>query len=82
MEWEPNVIRWYLDGKYYGSIDKWHSQSAPFPAPFDQKFFIILNYAVGGAWPKGVAHHDVPDNTATFPQSMYVKYVRVYQPQK
>ena len=65
-------IRWYLDGKCYGSLTDWHSQNAPFPAPFDQKFNIILNYAVGGAWPKA------PNAESTFPQSMYVKYVRVY----
>ena len=75
VEWEPKEFRWYLDGKFYGKLDNWGSNGAPFPAPFNQKFYIILNYAVGGAWPKG------PDNTATYPQSMYVKYVRVFQPQ-
>jgi beta-glucanase (GH16 family) len=74
VEWEPQEIRWYVDGKYYGSINKWHTPNGPFPAPFDQKFFIILNYAVGGAWPHS------PTAASTFPQSMYVKYVRVYQP--
>ncbi len=74
VEWEPKEIRWYCDGKYYGKIDQWKSANAPFPAPFNQKFFIILNYAVGGAWPRS------PDANSTFPQSMYVKYVRVYQP--
>lgn len=74
VEWEPKEIRWYVDGRYYGSIHDWHSASAPFPAPFDQKFFLILNYAVGGAWPGS------PDASSTFPQSMRVKYVRVYQP--
>ena len=74
VEWEKAEIRWYLDGKYYGKITKWSTPGGPFPAPFDQKFFVILNYAVGGAWPKA------PDTNSTFPQSMNVKYVRVYQP--
>jgi len=74
VEWEPKEVRWYVDGNYYGSIHVWHSANAPSPAPFDQKFFIILNYAVGGAWPGS------PDASSTFPQSMHVKYVRVYQP--
>jgi beta-glucanase (GH16 family) len=74
MEWEPREIRWYVDGNYYGGINDWHSATAPFPAPFDQKFFIILNYAVGGEWPHS------PDASSTFPQSMHIKYVRVYQP--
>jgi beta-glucanase (GH16 family) len=74
VEWEKNEIRWYVDGNYYGSIHTWNSAGGPYPAPFDQKFYIILNYAVGGAWPRS------PNATATFPQSMHVKYVRVYQP--
>lgn len=74
VEWEAREIRWYVDGNYYGSIHTWHTPGAPFPAPFDQKFFIILNFAVGGAWPHS------PDASSTFPQSMHVKYVRVYQP--
>jgi beta-glucanase (GH16 family) len=74
VEWEAKEIRWYVDGNYYGSIHTWHSASAPYPAPFDRKFFIILNYAVGGAWPHS------PNSSSTFPQSMHVKYVRVYQP--
>jgi beta-glucanase (GH16 family) len=74
VEWEAKEIRWYVDNKFYGSITKWHSANAPFPAPFDQKFYIILNYAVGGQWPRS------PDASSTFPQSMHVKYVRVYQP--
>ena len=74
VEWEANEIRWYVDGNYYGSIHTWHSANGPYPAPFDQKFFIILNYAVGGAWPHA------PNASSTYPQSMHVKYVRVYQP--
>lgn len=73
VEWEPNVMRWYVDGKYYGSVKDW-STNAPFPAPFDKRFYLILNFAVGGQWPKD------PDNSSEFPQSMLVKWVRVYQP--
>jgi beta-glucanase (GH16 family) len=76
VEWEEKEIRWYVDGNYYGSIHTWHTPNGQFPAPFDQKFYIILNYAVGGAWPHS------PDAASTFPQSMHVKYVRVYQPAK
>ena len=40
---------------------------------FDHDFFIILNVAVGGAWPGN------PDGTAVFPQQMKVDYVKVYR---
>jgi beta-glucanase (GH16 family) len=74
VEWEASEIRWYVDGTFYGSIHTWQTAAAAYPAPFDQKFFIILNYAIGGAWPHS------PDANSTFPQSMHVRYVRVYQP--
>jgi beta-glucanase (GH16 family) len=74
VEWDPKEIRWYVDNRYYGSLHTWHSANGEYPAPFDQKFFIILNYAIGGAWP------GPPNAAATFPQAMHVKYVRVYQP--
>jgi len=74
VEWEEGVIRWYIDGNLYETQTKWYTKAAPFPAPFDQKFFIILNFAVGGAWP-GKPSADTP-----FPQTMDVDYVHVYQP--
>jgi beta-glucanase (GH16 family) len=74
IEWEPGEIRWYLDDKLYERQTQWYTKAAPFPAPFDQKFYIVLNVAVGGAWPGPPA----PDTV--FPQSMKVDYVRVYQP--
>jgi beta-glucanase (GH16 family) len=74
VEWENGVIRWYFDGQLYEEQVKWSTKSAPFPAPFDQKFYVILNFAVGGAWP------GPPDAGTQFPQDMVVDYVRVYQP--
>ena len=74
VEWEEGAIRWYLDGSLFETQTKWDTVSAPFPAPFDQKFFIILNFAVGGAWP------GKPNNTTVLPQQMLIDYVRVYQP--
>ena len=39
----------------------------------DAPFFFILNVAVGGNWP------GYPDATTSFPQSMVVDCVRVFQ---
>jgi|GEM_PF-1618408 len=74
VEWEEGVIRWYIDGQLYETQTKWYSNGGPFPAPFDQNFFIIFNLAVGGQWP------GVPSAQTVFPQTMEVDYVRVYQP--
>ncbi|MDQ6651893.1 MAG: glycoside hydrolase family 16 protein [Acidobacteriota bacterium] len=72
VEWEPNVMRFYVDGLLYKT-----RTPADLPAGtswvFDHPFFIILNVAVGGYWPGN------PDVTTVFPQQMLVDYVRVYQ---
>jgi beta-glucanase (GH16 family) len=74
VEWEEGQIRWYIDGQLYQTQTKWYTNGGNFPAPFDQNFFIIFNFAVGGAWP------GPPNSSTTFPQTMDVDYVRVYQP--
>lgn len=73
VEWEPQQIRLYVDGTLYATDTK---PGSPQPSswPFDgQPFFLLLNLAVGGAWPGN------PDATTQFPQQMLVDYVRVYQ---
>ncbi len=73
IEWEESEIRWYVDGNLYLTQNQWYTPSAPYPAPFDKRFHIILNVAVGGNWPGD------PDNFTVFPQTMEVDYVRVYK---
>ena len=73
IEWEPREFRWYVDGEMVLKQLSWTSAAAPYPAPFDQPFHLLLNVAVGGLWP------GYPDATTTFPQQMQVDYVRVYQ---
>jgi beta-glucanase (GH16 family) len=74
MTWTTDSITFYLDdpsnivNTYAPDIktaENW---------PFNQPFFFIMNFAVGGSWggKKGV------DETI-WPQSMIVDYVRVYQ---
>jgi beta-glucanase (GH16 family) len=70
-EWEPNVVRFYVDGKLYET-----KTPADLPAGkawvFDHPFFIILNLAVGGSLPGS------PQASTVFPQRLLVDYVRVY----
>ncbi len=73
VEYEKGEIRWYVDGRLYQTQKKWHSAKAPFPAPFDQRFHLIFNLAVGGRFV------GEPDTSVTFPQSMRIDWVRVYQ---
>jgi len=71
IEWQPNLIEWFLDGVLIHTTTP--ANLSPFSWPFDQQFHIILNVAVGGNWP------GPPDNSTNFPQVMEVEYVRVYQ---
>ncbi len=74
VEWEENVIRFYLDDSLYAT--RTPADLAPHPWPFDQKFHMLLNLAIGGNWP------GPPDETTTFPKYMFVDYVRVYERKK
>ena len=80
IEWEPGLIKWYVDGEQFFETNDWFSkwtggQEKPYPAPFDQPFHVILNVAVGGDWPGD------PDETTTFDEKaqMRVDYVRYFQ---
>ncbi|KNY29671.1 family 16 glycosylhydrolase [Pseudobacteroides cellulosolvens] len=73
IEWEPDVIRWYVDGTLYHTETT--SRVSPNKWAYDHPFFMILNLAIGGNWPGS------PDATTVFPQTLTVDYVRVYQRQ-
>ena len=72
LEWEANEYRVYIDDKLCFTFK---NEGTGFKVwPFDQRFHLLLNVAVGGNWggQKGI------DETI-FPRSMVVDYVRVYQ---
>ncbi len=69
VEWSPNLIQWFLDGREYYRIDP--SKINGNRWVFDHNFFMILNLAVGGNWPGS------PDGSTQFPQQMLIDWVRV-----
>jgi beta-glucanase (GH16 family) len=73
IEWEEGELRWFVDDVQYATQQVWYSDGHPYPAPFDQRFHLVLNLAVGGTWPGPVGPQ------TTFPQTLLVDYVRVYQ---
>ena len=73
VDWKEGQIDWLIDGKKYQTQTKWNTTDGEFPAPFDQRFHLLLNVAVGGGF------LGPPDDSTTFPQKMLVDYVRVYQ---
>ena len=80
IEWEPGVIRWFVDGNQYFETSDWFTavegeEEKPYPAPFNQPYHVILNVAVGGDWP------GKPDDTTPFDEraQLRVDYVRMFQ---
>jgi beta-glucanase (GH16 family) len=72
LEWEEDAMRWYVDDHLYQTQTQWHSEGGTFPAPFDQRFHLILNLAVGGGFVGN------PNQTTSLPAQLVVDYVRVY----
>lgn len=72
-EWTPDAISIEIDGNKYFTFPKQSSYGWA-EWPFDKKFHMILNIAIGGGWggQKGI-------DDSIFPQRMEVDYVRVYQ---
>ena len=70
LEWDANSLQWFVDGKRFAST----SITASEFSEFHEKFFILLNIAVGG---RAAGR---PNDTTVFPQYMYVDWVRVYKP--
>ena len=69
LEWDENRMAWSVDGEEYASTPI----TAKELSEFHEEFFILLNVAVGGRWAGR------PDDTTSFPQHMYVDWVRVYE---
>ncbi|MET0594653.1 MAG: family 16 glycosylhydrolase [Polyangiaceae bacterium] len=71
VEWEQNVVRFYMDDILYGTKTPSDTPSGT-KWVYEHPFYLLLNVAVGGNWP------GVPDGTTTFPQTLTIDYVRVY----
>lgn len=66
IDWQPDSITWYIDGKPVAKS----TEGVP-----QEEMFMILNLAIGGKWPGN------PDATTPFGEdnAFKVDYVRVYQ---
>lgn len=69
-EWQPYEIRWFLDGTLVAVQHRWESAAAPYPAPFDQPFYLLIGLAV-----------ERPDAQALedWPYTMEIDWLRVEQ---
>lgn len=72
VDWTPYAVRGYIDDeRVYEFVNE---GTGPAVWPFDKRFHLLLNLAVGGDWggQKGV-------DDAIFPARMEIDYVRVYR---
>lgn len=88
IEWRDGEIRWFVDGVLYNTQTgaTWYTQylnntgtlvTGSGNAPFDQRFHLLLNLAVGGNWAANVNQKGIDESV--FPQTLKIDYVRVYQ---
>ena len=70
--WDKDKISFFIDDVQYFLFE--NDQQGNYKTwPFDQRFHLLINIAVGGDWPGN------PDNSTNFPRTMMVDYVRVYE---
>jgi len=72
IEWNEKSISFYVDDKLYNVFHNDNKGSASWP--FDQRFHLLINLAVGGDWGGRFGIDD-----SAFPQQLLVDFVRVYQ---
>ena len=78
--WEPDRMIWTVDGRVYAekTTDDWFTtNSEEARAPFDQRFHLLLNFAVGGKWPEETGEGGVDETN--FPKTFEIDWVRVWQ---
>ncbi len=73
VDWKENQMDFYVDEKLYHTVIRDPKDDYK-GWPFDQRFYLILNIAVGGNW--GGAEGVDP---AIWPQKLEIDFVRIYQ---
>src|ERR1035441_7135859 len=77
LDWTSNSLTWSVDGVAYETQTSWSSSTGkPYPFPFNQPFFLLMNLAVGGNY---VGNPSTNSINPSLPQEMQVDYVRVFQ---
>jgi beta-glucanase (GH16 family) len=90
VEWESKQMRWYLNGVQYhsaysgnGTTSGWFSAGSSTStkhAPFDRKFHLVLNLAVGGGftgYPFSFDNRKAVWSALSKPKKMTVDWIRV-----
>nr|WP_284454679.1 carbohydrate-binding protein [Actinomadura madurae] len=84
FEWDrsvsPNQLRWYVDGQQFHSISQSQLDATTWANMTGHAgYFLLLNVAMGGGFPDGVAGHATPTGDTVSGRPMLVDYVAVWQ---
>ncbi len=71
-------ITFYLDGSAYYTVTESQVGTATWQAAFDHNLSIILDLAMGGAYPNGVCNCTTPTSSTASGGTMSVAYVAAY----
>ncbi|MBW4720753.1 carbohydrate-binding protein [Saccharothrix sp. SC076] len=83
FEWDestsPAQFRWYVDGQRFHSVDRTRFDATTWANMTSHAgYFVLLNLAIGGAFPNGVAGRATPTAATAPGRSMLVDYVAVW----
>ncbi|TDD71843.1 glycosyl hydrolase family protein [Actinomadura darangshiensis] len=84
FEWDrsvsPNQLRWYVDGQQFHSVSQNQLDATTWSNMTGHAgYFLLLNVAMGGAFPNGVAGQGTPTGDTVSGRPMVVDYVAVWQ---
>jgi hypothetical protein len=71
-------ITWYLNGTAYYTVTESQVGTAAWQAAVDHGFFMILDNAMGGAYPDAICNCTAPSSSTSSGAAMSVGYVAVY----
>jgi Carbohydrate binding module (family 6)/Glycosyl hydrolases family 16 len=71
-------ITWYLNGNSYYSVSESQVGTSTWQAAVDHGFFLILDVAIGGAYPNAICDCTSPTSATSSGAAMGVGYVAVY----
>ncbi|MEU4716709.1 carbohydrate-binding protein [Micromonospora purpureochromogenes] len=84
FEWDasvaPQQLRWYVDGQLFHTVGQ-NQVGEPYWSQMTGHggYFLLLNVAMGGSFPNGVAGYATPTASTVSGRSMLVDYVAVYR---
>lgn len=81
FEWDrsvsPETLRWYVDGVQYHSVNAGQMDATTWANATHHAHFVLLNVAMGGGFPDGVAGTGTPTSATASGHPMIVDYVTV-----